>query len=24
LSVADWIDLFAEVGYLGDYDWFMP
>ena len=24
LSVSEWVDLFAEVGYLGDYDWFMP
>jgi ubiquinone/menaquinone biosynthesis C-methylase UbiE len=24
LSVDDWIELFAEAGYTGDYFWFIP
>ena len=24
LSVPEWIDLFAEAGYTGDYYWFVP
>jgi hypothetical protein len=24
LSVDDWIKLFAEAGYTGDYFWFIP
>lgn len=24
MSVADWVKLFAEVGYTGDYGWFIP
>jgi len=24
MSVKDWVSLFAEVGYTGDYYWFIP
>ena len=24
LEVGDWVRLFAEVGYTGDYWWFIP
>ena len=24
LSVSEWVELFEEAGYTGDYYWFMP